>query len=147
MMQIDFWYWWVLAVVLFTLEAFAPGAVFLWMGISASLVGILLLILPDLTWQLQGLSFAVLSIVAALGGRQILKRKPIHTDEPALNKRGTALIGRIGVLEHPIQSGIGKIRLDDTVWRVLGPDLPTGTQVQVIGVEGASLRVIPANKS
>ncbi|MDM7322647.1 MAG: hypothetical protein P3W87_005090, partial [Gammaproteobacteria bacterium] len=33
--------------------------------------------------------------------------------------------------------------MDDTVWRVFGPDLPAGTRVEVIGVEGTALRVQP----
>lgn len=145
-MQLDFWHWWVLAALLLALETFAPGTVFLWMGVAAGIVGVILLLISDLTWQVQGLLFAVLAVISALGGRYILKRRPIQTDEPALNKRGTALIGRVGVLEYPVHSGIGKLRLDDTMWRIVGPDLNAGTRVRIIGVDGSSLKIEPIDK-
>lgn len=145
-MQLDFWHWWVLAALLLALETVAPGTVFLWMGVAAGVVGVILLLLTDLTWQTQGLLFAALSVISALAGRYILKRRPIHTDEPALNKRGTALVGRVGVLEYPMHSGIGKLRLDDTVWRIIGPDLNAGTRVRVVGVDGSSLKIEPIDK-
>ncbi len=145
-MQLDFWHWWVLAALLLALETVAPGTVFLWMGVAAGIVGVILLLLADLTWQTQGLLFAALSIISALAGRYILKRRPIHTDEPALNKRGAALVGRVGVLEYPMHAGIGKLRLDDTVWRIVGPDLNAGTRVRVIGVDGSSLKIEPIDK-
>ena len=145
-MQLDFWHWWVLAALLLALETVAPGTVFLWMGVAAGVVGIILLLFADLTWQTQGLLFAVLSVISAFGGRYILKHRPIRTDEPALNKRGTALIGRVGVLEYPMRAGIGKLRLDDTVWRVIGPDLNAGTRVRVIGADGSSLKIEPIDQ-
>ena len=38
MEHIEFWYWWVAAVVLIILETLVPGTFFLWMGVSASVV-------------------------------------------------------------------------------------------------------------
>ncbi len=40
---IEFWYWWVAAIVFVVIEIFAPGTVALWMGVSAGVVGLLLL--------------------------------------------------------------------------------------------------------
>ena len=61
-----------------------------------------------------------------------------------LNRRGEALIGRIFQLDRPIVSGEGRIRVDDSVWRVVGPDLAMGAAVRVVRIEGASLIVEPA---
>jgi inner membrane protein len=36
---------------------------------------------------------------------------------------------------------MGKVRVDDTWWRVQGADLPRGTKVKVIGVEGVILKI------
>jgi inner membrane protein len=44
-------------------------------------------------------------------------------------------------LSEPIQNGRGKARIDDSVWRVEGADLPAGTQVKVMAVDGAILKV------
>ena len=64
--QIEFWHWWVLAVALVTLEMLAPSTVLLWPGISAAIVGIILLIAPSLDWEFQVLIFAVLSVGALM---------------------------------------------------------------------------------
>ena len=34
------WTWWIIAVVLIILEVSAPGTFFLWMGVSAGVVGV-----------------------------------------------------------------------------------------------------------
>ena len=39
---IDCWHWWVLAVALFILEIFSPAAFFIWIGIAAGFMGLLL---------------------------------------------------------------------------------------------------------
>ena len=46
----DFWHWWILGVALVILEAFAPGAFFVWMGVAAIAVGFLLWLIPVMTW-------------------------------------------------------------------------------------------------
>ena len=51
--EIVFWHWWVAAIVFVVIEVFAPGAIFLWLGVSAGVVGALLLVLPEMTWQVQ----------------------------------------------------------------------------------------------
>ena len=42
---------------------------------------------------------------------------------------------------EPIEHGRGKIRVDDTTWKIEGEDSPAGSQVRVIGVDGVMLRV------
>ena len=49
-------------------------------------------------------------------------------DQPFLNRRAEALVGRVFTLEKPIVDGVGTVRIDDTVWRVTGPDSPAGTR-------------------
>ena len=49
--DIAFWHWWVAGLLLLALEAFAPGAVFLWMGVAALVTGGVVALLPGLDWQ------------------------------------------------------------------------------------------------
>jgi membrane protein implicated in regulation of membrane protease activity len=65
---------------------------------------------------------------------------------PGLNRRAEQLIGSEAALDEPIENGVGRIRLGDTVWRVRGPDLPAGEKVRVVAVEGALLDVRHAAK-
>jgi inner membrane protein len=73
-----------------------------------------------------------------------LKIEP-QSEAPMLNRRNQALIGRVFTLEKPIVDGIGTVRIDDTVWRVNGPDRPSGSRVRVTRADGATLAVEPAS--
>ena len=63
---------------------------------------------------------------------------------PFLNKRADALVGRVFTLEKPIIDGSGTVRIDDTIWRVAGPDAPAGSRVKIVRADGASLVVAVA---
>jgi hypothetical protein len=138
------WTWIVLGLVLMGLELLAPGVFFLWLGFAAVATGLLDWAF-GLSWQAAALTFAVLSVGSVLAGRA-LTRRPDEEDEgpSALNRRGHALIGRVFTLETPIADGAGRIRVDDSSWRVTGPAAPAGASVRVVRVEGATLVVEPA---
>ena len=138
---IEFWHWWVAAVALIIVEALVPGAVFLWLGVSAGVVGAILLAAPGLSWEIQVMIFAVLSVGSVFGWRVYQKSHPTETDLPTLNRRGEQYIGRIITLDKAIVNRVGKVRLDDTSWKVEGGDLPAGTTVKVVGVDGVVLKV------
>ena len=44
-------------------------------------------------------------------------------------------------LEKPIVNGVGTIRIEDTIWRVNGPDLPAGSRVRIERADGVELAV------
>ncbi len=138
---IEFWHWWVLAIVLVILEALAPGAIFLWLGVAAAVVGTLLLALPGLGWEGQVLIFAVVSVAAIVGWRVYQRSHPTKTDQPALNRRGEQYVGRLLTLDAPIVNHQGKNKVDDSTWKVEGDDLPAGTRIRVTSVDGVVLRV------
>lgn len=138
------WAWWVLGIVLLILEVLMPGVFLVWIGVAAIITGALSLLLWEVgwwIWQVQWLVFAALSIAAVLVGRRLVLSNAKRTDEPFLNQRTQSLVGRTATLEQPITEGRGRIRLDDTVWSVQGPDLPTGTRVRVVASSGRDLTV------
>ncbi len=139
--QIEFWHWWIAGVALVIIEVFAPGAIFMWLGISAGIVGAMLLAVPDISWQVQFLVFALLSVGSIAGWRVYHKRNPTETDLPSLNRRGEQYVGRVFTLEDGITNGTGVVRVDDSRWKIEGEDLPAGTKVRVTGVEGTVLKV------
>jgi membrane protein implicated in regulation of membrane protease activity len=143
-----FWHWWIFAIVLLGLEIIVPGTFFLWMGAAAGVVGLVLLIIPDFSWQGQVLVFAVLSVVAVIGWQVWLRRHPIETKDPTLNAGGTQYIGRVLTLDGPLVDGVGKAKAGDSLWRVSAAgdlDLPDGGRVRVTGVDGATLVVEKAS--
>ena len=140
--EIRFWHWWVLAVVLMIAEVFAPGAFMLWLGIAAGVVGLVALIVPGLSWETEAILFAVLSVISIAGWWTYARKRPRkNQDEPTLNRRGAQYVGRVFTLEEPIVNGFGKIRVDDTTWKVAGADMAAGTRVKVAGVDNTILNV------
>ena len=137
---VDYWHWLVLGVALVILEVLSPGAFYLWLAISAGIVGILLMLNPDMAWEYQILAFALFSVVSIAVWRVYLKRHPIETDQPRLNRRGEQYVGRSFNLEQPVVNGQGKIRVDDSTWKIEGPDCETGTRVRITGVAGVVLK-------
>lgn len=140
----DFWHWFVLALVLGAIEMVLPGAAFLWLGLAAALVGLLLLLIPDLGVTGQLALFAVLSIAAIVATRLLPRPALEETDQPTLNRRALHYVGRTVTLESAIVNGRGRAFVGDTLWTVEGADLPAGASVRVIDADGTTLKVEPA---
>jgi membrane protein implicated in regulation of membrane protease activity len=140
------WTWWIVAVVLLVLEIFAPTSYLLWLGIAAGIVGFVVLLVSDMGLNHQLLLFAVLAVVCTVAGRLWIKRRPISTENPTLNRRGSQYVGRVFTLREPICDGIGKVHVDDTIWKATGPDLPAGARVRVTGLDGTVLTLESAEE-
>ena len=140
--NLEYWHWLAFALVLIIIEMLAPSAVFLWFGVAAGVVGVLLLLMPTMAWQVQLVLFSVLSIVSVLAWRSYAKKHPpADNNYPTLNKRGDDLIGRVFTLEEGIVNNYGKLRVDDTMWKIRGSDAGVGAKVRVTAVDGTVLVV------
>jgi len=135
------WNWLIFGVVLMALELLAPGVFLIWLGLAALLVGLLSFAIHP-SWQIQILMFAIFAAAAVpLWRRMARANKTVSQSNPFLNKRADALVGRVFTLDKPIIDGAGTVRIDDTIWRVAGPDAPAGSLVKVVQADGASLTV------
>jgi membrane protein implicated in regulation of membrane protease activity len=134
------WIWFVLAAVFLVLELLAPGVFMLWLGIAAILIGVISLA-TVMSWQAQLIAFAVLSIACIPAWRYFARKVERPADRPYLNRRAEGYVGRVFTLDKPIVDGVGTIRIEDTVWRVSGPNLPAGSRVKVARADGADLDV------
>jgi membrane protein implicated in regulation of membrane protease activity len=143
--QPDFWHWWILGLGLIILETVLPGTFFLWMGVAALVLGVVTWLAPALGWELQLMLFAALSLLSIVAWRLWRRRVPDDADGSTLNRRGQQYVGRVFVLETPIENGFGKVRLGDGHWRVRGDDQAAGTRVRVVAVDGVLLVVEPAD--
>ncbi|WP_315784322.1 MULTISPECIES: NfeD family protein [unclassified Bradyrhizobium] len=138
------WNWLIFGIILMALELLAPGIFLIWLGLAALLVGLLSFALSP-GWQLQILLFALFSIAAVPLWRRLARANAAPSqDNPFLNRRSAALVGREFTLEKPIIDGNGTVRIDDTVWRVAGPDTPAGSRVRIVQADGAHLTVTAA---
>jgi membrane protein implicated in regulation of membrane protease activity len=135
------WNWLIFGIILMALELLAPGIFLFWFGLAALLVGLASFAF-DPSWQLQILMFAVFAAAAVPLWRRIARSAAApNKDNPFLNRRSAGLVGRVFTLEKPIIDGAGTVRIDDTVWRVAGPDAPAGSRVRIVQADGANLTV------
>lgn len=138
-----FWYWLVLAAVLGVIEIAVPVMFCIWLAAAALGVAAIAWRYPSLSWEHQALIFAVLSIASVALGRTAITRPGSSEKGRHLNRRAESYVGRTFTLEGAIVDGRGRLKVDDLVWLVEGPDLSAGTRVRVTGVENTLLRVEP----
>ena len=135
--------WWLLALLLIAGELMMPGYFLLWIGIAAAAMGVLLWIFPAMGVLLQAVLFAVLALASCLAYARWLRPR-IERGTPGgerLNRRGEQMVGQRYELVEPIVNGRGKVRVGDGQWLVNGPDLPLGSTVEVVAVDGTTLMV------
>jgi membrane protein implicated in regulation of membrane protease activity len=150
LVNLGFWSWFLLGLLLMALETFVPGVHLLWFGLSAIVVGALVFAATALghgdalTWPWQLVLFAVVSVATVFGVRGIARGEQALTDEPDLNVRGAQYVGRVLVVEDAIAGGRGRVRVGDTLWPAQGPDAAKGARVKVTGTNGTVLVVEPA---
>lgn len=142
-MSLTFWHWFALGGGLLLLEMLTPGVVFLWLALAAGLAGILLLLAPGLTWQMQVLSFAVAAVVTVGLSFRWRRRMPVAGGDSGLNRRALAYVGKEAQLVDAIGVGHGRVRIADSTWLAAGPELPAGSRVRIVGAHGAVLQVEP----
>ena len=127
-------FWLSLGGLLLAAEMLGGSGYLLWSGVAGVVTGALTWLLP-LSWEWQGTLFAVLTL-------------RVKTQRPAdaqLNQRGQQLVGRRLTLDAPLVNGRGHVRVGDSSWPVTAnEDLAAGTQVEVLAVEGITLRIRPA---
>ncbi|MES2858410.1 MAG: NfeD family protein [Pseudomonadota bacterium] len=143
-MRWDVFAWAALALLLFAAETLAPGAFMLWLGFAAVAVFLGVLLVPGIPVLAQAAAFIVLSFVSIQVYRTWFRSKERQSDQPALNRRTAALVGRVVTLERAIIDGRGRVQIADAYWDVAGPDLPAGAPVRIVGGDAMSLQVEPA---
>jgi membrane protein implicated in regulation of membrane protease activity len=140
-MRWDVFAWGVAALLLFAAEALAPGAFMLWLGFAAAVVFLGVLLVPGTTLLMQAIAFVVLSVISIQVYRTWFRGKQRASDQPLLNRRVAQLVGRVVPLERGIVNGRGRVQIADALWDVVGPELPTGAPVRIVGADGMTLRV------
>ena len=138
------WGWIGFGLLLIGIEVlFAPGSYLLWLGIAALLTGgYAFLLQPGAMQELA--VFGILAVASAGIGWNMYRRSKTGPDAAdGLHEIGADLIGREVILASSIQDGHGQARVADSVWRVSGPDLPSGTRVRITGRDGSVLSVEP----
>ena len=143
-MRWDVFAWAAIALLLFAAEALTPGAFMLWLGFAAVAVFLGVLLVPGIPVLAQAAAFIALGFVSIQVYRKWFRTRERPSDQPALNRRSAALVGRVVPLERAIVDGRGRVQIADAFWEVTGPELPAGTHVRIVGGDAMSLQVEPA---
>ena len=140
----DIWLYWVIAaLVLFIVELLTTGFAVICLaigalgGAGAALVG----------WNLkvQFLAFAIVSFIALVALRPVLKRLIFNKGEK-VQTNIDAIIGKRGVvcLDIEADDDKGRVMIDGLDWRAKSADnepLPKGTKVEVVERDSVILTV------
>ena len=99
-MRWDVFAWAAVALLLFAAEALAPGAFMLWLGLAAAVVFVVVLLFSGIPVLAQVAAFVVLSFVSIQVYRRWFRHRETPSDQPALNRRTAALVGRVVQNDH-----------------------------------------------
>ena len=144
-MQILWWHWVVLGIVLMLLELAVPAFFLIWFGLGALIVGVLLAVVSSVPFALQVLFWTAFSLLFIWLWFKVFK--PNIYKSRAGMARGS-LIGEVGLVTRDIRPyEKGQIRfqkpiLGDEVWEsVADEEIRVGERVRVLEVEGNTVRV------
>jgi membrane protein implicated in regulation of membrane protease activity len=141
------WHWWALGALLIVVEMLTPTFYFLWPGISAVVVGLILILVPNLSPEGQIFLFGLLAVVSTVVWKRYAPRDWLSTEpHPTLNARAAQYVGRRG-RAGDFSAGRGAVYVDDTRWAaesVDGSDPLNGEMVTIVGTDGSVLKVAKA---
>lgn len=141
-MRVEVFVWAAVTLLLLAGEVVVPGAFMLWLAIAAGAMFVFVLVVPGLSLLAQACAFGVLAIIAILAWRRWYRGlRATATDDPVLNRRAEALVGRVVPLERGIVNGRGRVQIADAYWDVSGPELPAGAVVRIVAAHGMTLEV------
>jgi len=138
--NLEYWHWGILGAIFLILEMFVMGAFFLFTGLSAFVVLIVMLIVP-ITWPVQFIIWGILSVITMTMWKLWRAKNPPAPLESNINKRAHQYIDRTFTLIDPIENGFGKIKVDDSIWKVeCSEDMPEGAKVKITDADGVVLK-------
>jgi membrane protein implicated in regulation of membrane protease activity len=144
-MNILWWHWLVLGLVLIVSELATPGGFYIiFFGVGALAVGILAAFdMAGPTWmQLLLFSFISIGSIVLFRGRVLRMFQP-EKQAPSID----LLIGEIAVAEEDLAPGaIGRVELRGTAWSARNDApiiLSRGVRCRVVRVDGLTLHIVP----
>ena len=142
--QVNHWHWFALGLLLLSGELLGTAGYFLWLGLSAILVGVVLSFLP-ISWQFQWICFASFSLITTwVWWRYQYKKDRQAENMSLLNQKDKQLLGKVTKLEKDVIRGNCRIRLGDTTWSARShQDISAGTLVKIVEVDGIILTIEP----
>ena len=147
-MELVWWHWMILGLVLGLLELAVPAFFVIWFGLGALLVGIAMLVVPHMVFTVQVLLWTLASVAMTVLWFRVFR------DDGGKTRSGQAneALGEIGVLVRAVEplgveSARGEVRfqkpvMGSDVWPCLADEaIAAGELVRVLAVDGQILKV------
>lgn len=137
------WFWLILAALMLAAELATTALVSIWFVAGAlAAAGVACLHLP--VWM-QAAAFGVVSALLFVFCREWLLR---HFTSRKLPGNTDRLLQSIGVVTVPVMpAAAGRVQVAGQDWKAVSADeeeIPAGTRVRILKIEGVRLYVIPA---
>jgi len=137
-----FWVWAGFAAVILAIEVMTGTGWLLWASASAAVTAAVVgLVAPSVPTAL--LVFALLTMFSTLLARRYLPRRT-EAVSGDINDNVARLVGQRGAAVKAFAGRLGRVFVDGKEWAAEldeGDSLEAGASVQVVGVEGACLKV------
>ncbi len=144
--ELLYWHWILLGMVLMVAEIFMPSFTILWFGLGALVVGLVLL-LVTISFTMQLLLWTISSIVFTVFWFKYFK--PKMADKTTASSAREKVIGEFGqVIKLPTEGSRGKVRfvipiLGDDEWDFISEDsVEIGDRVHISEISGNTLIVV-----
>lgn len=134
-------YWTIVALLLFVVELFTQGFAVICISIGAA--GGAVAAASGLSFEMQLVVFAIVTLFAIAGVRPLLKRM-FHTDQEKVATNTSAMIGRRGKVCVAIEEDGGRVMIDGVDWKaqsLSGETIPEGALVEVVAIDSVILTV------
>lgn len=139
-MEILYWHWIVLGLILVISEILTPGFFFMWMGLGSLVTGFVAYFFSGMPFAATGTLFVLFSIVFCYFGRIFYKKSSREIHKSTLNQRGNQYIGQKFTVEEGTVNGVGKVKVGDSVWPFRSSkEYKAGDTVEIKGVDGITL--------
>lgn len=140
----DIWLIWVIiALVLFIIELFTAGFAIICLSIGAG--GAAIAAAMEASIEVQLLTFAVVSLLAIIAIRPLLKRL-IYRGGEKVATNSSAMVGKHGVVCSDVDGDdeSGRVIIEGIDWRARSLDgdlIPKGTKVVVVAIDSVVLTI------
>lgn len=137
---------WIAALFLALAGPKLPGGSVLWIGIGFMIFAGAAIVAPDASWPYLGAGFLVVAVgnlirLKYISGDFIPNRGSYDVQGSNKGKH----VGKQATVSKAIRGGFGMVTIKNDPWRVRSnEDIPAGTTVKVVGVDGELLMVARA---
>lgn len=147
-MELAWWHWMILGLGLGLLELAVASFFVIWFGLGALLVGVALLVVPNMVFSTQILLWTAASVAMTVLWFKILRKDAGKTRSGQADEA----LGEIGVLVRAVEplgaaSARGEVRFQKPImgsdsWPCLADEsIAAGERVKVLAVDGQILKV------